>query len=99
MKRLWPCLGIALAVLASSAAAQELRLPADAPKHRNFNQQVEARPGTTCNTENNRCLEFCNRNPSNSGCFIDCKERIDYCRKSGFYLWLNAPSVKVETKN
>lgn len=86
--------------LAGQAMAQQLTLPADAPTTYTYNRKVEAKPAASCTSEDNRCKSFCNNNSGQiNSCYADCNGRIEYCRKSGIYMWINSPSAQVGKKD
>jgi hypothetical protein len=92
------CLGLLLACFAMQVWAQQ-SVPADAPKTQKFNQTVEVKANTSCTSENGRCRTFCNNRPGGiNECYADCQVRVDYCKTSGIYLWINSPSVQVSSK-
>lgn len=86
---------VLVAISAASYAQPALR---DLPPR--FERSTEAKPGETCTSQNNKCLNFCDTQRSGaeavSGCRKDCNWRVDYCKNgTGLYPWLRSNSVWV----
>ena len=97
-------IAIALAVIATagSAWAQELSIPSDAPTTHKFNKKAEAMPGEKCSSQNQQCVDGCQsqrRMNEQARCLRDCEERLSYCKRTGFYLWIRSPSIQVGSKD
>jgi hypothetical protein len=89
---------LAALAMAQSVGAQNPRIPRDAPKTQNFNQTVVVMPEESCTSVNEQCTTFCSRNTPGPTCAEDCTVRLDYCKRSGFYLRIGLPSVQVGKK-
>lgn len=50
------------------------------------------RPGT-CSYQNKLCTNFCKTSGRGDSCFSDCAGRLNYCKKSGEYVWNSRPNV------
>jgi hypothetical protein len=64
-----------------------------------FSQDMTSLPEESCSSQNNKCLNICDRRPTESAqksCIEDCDWRINYCRsESGVYPWRQGKSVWV----
>ena len=98
--------GLGLIVLAATPAVAQTdqSIPAALPKNgsgRTWNAEYTTKPGSSCSAENGRCTGFCVSRPSQYRvlCLDDCEQRLGYCKSSGYYPWVDAKSIKVDSRN
>jgi hypothetical protein len=84
-----------LVMFAGTASSQELKLPPDALKTYEWSRNVVAKPNESCKSQNDEWEASCLRRTKGGQCYNDYAQRVEYCKQSGFYLWINSTNVKV----